>query len=315
MAGLDNTLAAFPGGSTKRVYGTAFWDGEEWLVDLGGSRPIPARWSNQIQPLQGMPLAVDLAKDRFGQASALVICAYTDQPRPSTGTVLTIGVSEIVFTGEDSTTYTTDRYIGTYAVGDPVLLDWSAGKPTILGKIPGVVSTALQSAPEAPPAAPSTGTTTLIATKSNTWGVGGWGRWATSNNGGEDVYSGTWGGQTVTGAWFYGAKKPALQGKTITRARIRLPQRLNVGASGAATVHLYAHTSSNQPGGDVARTQGPFNVTLNQGHPPNWATLPSSFHSVLVNGGGISIAGEPYMGFIGRLGDPQSGKIIIDWSS
>lgn len=314
MAGLENTLAAFPGGSTKRVYGTAYWDGDEWLVNLGGNI-IPARWSNQIQPLQGMALAVDLAKDRFGQASALVVCGYTDQPRPSTGSVLTVGVTEIVFTGEDGTTYTTDRYIGTYTVGDPVLLDWSAGKPTILGKIPGVTSTALQSPPEAAPAAPATGTTTLVAIKSNTWGVGGWGRWATSINGGEDVYTGTWGGQTVTGAWFYGAKKPILTGKTITRARIRLPQRLNVGASGDATVHLYAHTSSNQPGGDVNRTQGPFNVTLRQGHPPNWATLPSSFHSVLASGGGISIAGDPYMGFAGRLDDPQSGKITLDWSS
>lgn len=320
MDGLKNTLAAIPGGTTRRVYGTAHWDGSLWWAEVSGEL-LDARWDRSLQPLQGANIAVDITKDDYGQATALVVCEYADQPgRPSTGNVTSVtpaGPATLInFTGEDGLPYTTERFIGSYNPGDPVYLSWDAAAPTIIGKI-GAVAVAPAAAPPPPPAtaAAATGKETLVATKSNTWGVGGWGRWATSRFGGEDVYSGTWGGFTVTGSWFYGTKRPALEGKTVTSALFRLPQRLGVGASGSATLHLYAHTSSSQPGGDVARTVGPFDVTIPQNSPPKWVTLPSSFHSVLVNGGGISIAGDPYVGFASRLDDPQSGKITMNWSA
>jgi hypothetical protein len=318
VAGLKHTLASIPAGVTRRVYGVAHWDGSEWLADIDGSL-LDAWWNTDLLPSQGASIAVDITKDEYGQATALVVCEYAAQPgRPSTGNVTTVipaGVAtEIVFTGEDGVSYTTDRFIGSYNPGDPVYLSWDAAKPTVLGKI-GAVATPPPAAPApAPAVTAATGKETLVATKSNTWGVGGWGRWAGSQSGGEDVYSGTWGGYTVTGAWFYGTARPALAGKTITSALFRLPNRLSVGASGSATVHLYAHTSSSQPSGDVSRTVGPFDVTVAANSGPKWVTLPSSFHSVLVNGGGISIAGDPYVGFASRLDDPESGKVQINWS-
>jgi len=133
--------------------------------------------------------------------------------------------------------------------------------------------------------------------------------------GGEQVYSGTWSGSTVSGAWFYGATFTNLGSKTITEIRFRLPKRLDIGGSGSATVHLYAHTSKYQPGGDVNRTVGPFDATVTQEQGAHWITLPLSFAPVLKAGGGISITGDPYVGFDGRLQDPQSGRIEMDWTA
>jgi hypothetical protein len=312
---LKHTMAAIPGGNTRRTYGTAFWDGSKWSANVGGNL-LTCRWLDPIQPVQGGNLVIDITTDERGQSTALVIGGYADQPRPSTGTVLTVGVSQIVFTGEDATTYSTDRFIGTYTVGDLIYLTWDAAKPTIIGKIPAITVTPPANTPvPAGGGGAITGTHRTPATKSDTYGVGGWGRWSTSQYGGEDVYSGTYGGYTVTGSWFYGLGNTVLAGRTIAAARFRLPQRLNVGASGSATVHLYAHTSSNEPGGDVNRTVGPFDVSVAQNAPPQWVTLPSTFYSALTAGGGISLAGDPYVGFQSRLKDPDSGKLELDWMS
>lgn len=313
MTGFDETLKAIPAGGTRRYFGTAYWDGNQWFANIGGNL-IFARWLDPIQPLQGGKIVVDVTSEGRGQHNALVIGGYTDQPRPSTGTVLTVGVSEIVFTGEDGTVYSTDRFIGSYAVGNLIYITWDAAKPTILGVIPSITVTPPANTPLPPGGGDIAGTLKTPTILSDTFGVGGWGRWASSQSGGEDVYSGTWAGYTLTGSWFYGAANTVLAGRTITQARFRLPQRLSVGASGSATVHLYAHTSLERPGGDVSRTVGPSDVSVAQNAPPGWVVLPSSFHAVLLAGGGISIAGDPYVGFHGRRKDPESGKLEIDWT-
>lgn len=317
MDGLKYTMGAIPGGSTRRTYGTAFWDGAAWFADVGGNL-LTCRWLDPIQPLQGGKIVVDITTDEYGQSAALVMGGYTDQPRPSTGTVNSVipaGLStRLVFDGEDGVTYTTDRFIGSYSPGDPVYLTWDAAVPTIIGKIGAVAVVAEGADRPVPPTAPS-GTATSIATASDTFGVGGWGRWATSQYGGEDVYSGTWGGYTVTGSWFYGAPKPELAGKTVTRVQFKVPARLNVGASGAATIHLYAHTSGSRPGGDVTRVAGPFDVSIPAGWGGGLVDVPTSFAPVINAGGGISIAGSPYVGFVSRIKDPEAGKIIQDWTA
>lgn len=315
MVALKHTMGAIPGGNTRRTYGTAHWDGSKWRANVGGNL-LDCRWLDPIQPLQGGAIVVDITTDDRGQSAALVIGGYANQPRPSTGSILTVGVSEIVFTGEDGTTYTTDRFVGTgYTIGDPVYITWDAAKPTILGKIPAVKTTPPANTPTPSGGSDVAGTHKAAATKTDTWGVGGWGRWATSQRGGEDVYSGSYAGYTMSGAWFYGQSATVLAGRQVSAARFRLPQRLGVGASGSATVHLYAHTSPSQPSGDVSRTVGPFDISVAQNAPPQWVTLPSSFHAVLVAGGGISISGDPYVGFTGRLKDPLSGSLELDWTN
>ncbi|MCT9624278.1 hypothetical protein HWD94_03960 [Pseudarthrobacter equi] len=323
MAGIDNIMAAIPGGSTRRFYGTAHWDGARWWAKLGDgpNNLLDAWWQDPVQPLQGGKIAVDITKDEYGQAASFVIGGYTDQPRPSSGTVQEIipaGVAtQIVIMGEDAVAYTTDRFIGEYSPGDPVYLTWDAAKPTVIGKIG---ASAPPPTPDAPVLVPTNppGSETLIATASDTyWAPGGWGSYSTSRNGGEDIYTGTWYGNTVTGAWFYGAQRPALQGKTISRIRFRLPARIR-GAGNyndIAIVHFYAHTSGARPGGDVARVTGPHDIPVPPGFAGGDVDLPLSFAPALVAGGGISIAGNPYTGFNSRLKDANSGRLIIDWSS
>jgi hypothetical protein len=263
---------------------------------------------------------VALSKDLYGQSTAIVLGGYTDQPRPSTGVVLAVGVAEIVIAGEDGVTYTTDRYLGAvtdYAVTDELYITWDAARPTILGKVSGVTVTP-DSPPPTPPPPPQTGRTDLIATASDTWwGPGGWGSWATSRGGGETVYSGTQSGSAVTGAWFYGAPKPELAGKTIVGIRFKLPPRLaGTGAyNSPVTIHLYAHTNGSRPGGDVNRVAGPHDVVVSAGSGGGDITLPLSFGPALAAGGGISIAGDPYVGFASRLSNAENGRIIIDWST
>lgn len=318
--GLKHTMKEIPAGTTRRTYGTAHWDGTRWYAKIQNSLLDP-RWLDPIQPVQGGKIVIDLTKDEFGQSTALVIGGYTDQPRPSTGTVLTVGVTDIVFTGEDGTVYSTDRFIGSYTIGDLVFFVWAAGKPVIIGEVPSI--TVVHPAPEPVPPGTASGETVLIPTASDTFGVGGWGRWATSqpSQGGEDVYSGTLGAYTLTGSFFYGAPKPELAGKTVNRIRFNIPPRLPaVGAyNSPVTIHLYVHTSQSRPGGDVTRVAGPFDIVVNPGSPgglvdiPGWL-LPDAA-AALAAGGGFSIAGNPYVGFASRLDNPENGRAILNWSS
>lgn len=327
MVSFAKTLAAIPDGGGHLVYGIAFWDGAQWWANVGGNN-LGARWLDPIVPAQGDKIAVLLSSDGAGQSNAIVLGGYTDQPRPATGTVLTVGINEIVVTGEFGGTFTTPRFINpyvpipdappriTYAPGDPVHLSWDASIPTILGII-GIPVTPppVGQEPTPPGTRPPAGTSKAPATRSNTyWAPGGWGSYAGSQNGGQRLYSGTWYGATVTSAWFYGDSFTNLTSKTITAIRFRLPARLNVGASGNATIHLYAHTSKTEPGGDVNRAAGPINVTVTQTEGARWINLPLEYAPILKAGGGISLAGEPYVGYDGRLQDPESGRIEMDWT-
>jgi hypothetical protein len=313
MSGLKHTVAAIPAETTRRTYGTAHWDGTRWYAKIGTSL-LDARWLDPIQPVQGGKIVIDLTRDEFGQSTALVIGGYTDQPRPSTGTVLSVGVTDVVFTGEDGTVYSTDRFIGSYSFGDLVFFVWAAGKPVIVGEVPSIVTVH----PAADPVPPGTvsGETALISTASDTWSINGWGAWAGSIGGGEKVYSGTQ-GLTVTGAWFYGTPRTELAGKTITRIQFNVPPRLPAVGSynSPVTIHLYAHNSQSRPGGDVSRVVGPHDVVISPGSGGGLIDLPLTFAAALVAGGGISIAGNPYVGFASRLDNPENGKLILNWSS
>ncbi|MEQ4566173.1 hypothetical protein [Paenarthrobacter sp. CAP02] len=317
---LDNTLAAIQPGAFTLRFGTAYYDGSKWFAEVGGNL-LSARWADPTQAVQGAKIMVGIVNEGRGQSSAYVLSGFSDQPRPSSGQITAVGVDELLFAGDDGGIYATKRFIGPtsdYALGNPVQLIWTMGYPTVLGVI-AALATPPPAAPPAPPPVVAAGTEVLTATASDTFGVGGWGRWA---GGGEKVYSGTYGGYTLTGSFFYGAPRPALAGKTITAIRFRVPQRLTVGNyNSGATIHLYAHTSGARPGGDVARVAGPFDIAVSAGQPPAWVTIPignaafAGIAAALVNGGGISFAGDPYTGWTSRLTDPLAGQLELDWSA
>lgn len=333
MVNLGKTLAAIPDGGGRLAYGTAYWDGAQWWANVGGNN-LGARWLDPIVPAQGDKIAVLLSKDGAGQSNAIVLGGYSDQPRPSTGTVSIVGLTEIIVIGSFGGTFTTDRFINPYVpgdlprsaykVGDPVYLSWDAAIPTVLGII-GPVDTEAPAPIQPPPVIeppvppkpkPQTGTVKGAATRSNTWHPSyGWGNYAGSQNGGQQLYSGTWWGSTVTAAWFYGNAFTSMGSKTVTAIRFRLPARLNVGAPGPATIHLHLHTSKTQPGGDVSRIAGPLDVAVTHRQGARWINLPIGWANTLKAGGGISLSGEPYVGYNGRLKDPESGRIEMGWET
>jgi hypothetical protein len=137
---------------------------------------------------------------------------------------------------------------------------------------------------------------------------------------GPNVYQGnaaTWGGPASnSGSWFYGNAASQLLGATITRVAFRLPKRTSGGAtSSTVTAHFYLHQSSQKPGGDVARVSGPHNIGIAPGYKGgDWVDLPLAWGPTLVAGGGVSISGDPYMGFVGKsAADPESGLLQLTW--
>lgn len=286
-------------------------------VNVNGSVLYP-RYQDPVVVGVGDPVVVSITAGPTGGGDAVVTGRVTLAPRPATGTVKTVppSSSTITVTGTDGTDYTA-TFVASYTptVNDNVILAWNANTPTVTGK----VGTVAAPPPPPPAVAPapgpsSTGTSTYQAQDSATWvpGLGAWDAWA---GGGSNVFQGSNGGYTTYGSWFYAGSPTELAGRTITRIQFTLGSRRGVGSyNSPVTVHLYTHTSANRPSGDVTRSSGPYDVTAQPGQGQVTFDLPTSFAADLQNGGGIAIAGDPYAGFNGRLQEPASGLLTIDWS-
>lgn len=279
---------------------------------------LPASWSDPLVVVEGDPVIVEISSSRSGGGVAFVRSRITDKPRPSSGKVTTVPASSptITVTGSDGNVYTA-TFVASYTpvVNDPVILSWNAAVPSVVGKITTTAAAAPPVAPPPPPPGPAqTGSSSYPATASDTyWSGGGWGSWA---GGGSNVYQGNYGSGPLSGAYFYGGSPGQLAGKTITRIRFTLGGRRPVGNNNQpATVHVYAHTSGNKPGGDVSRVVGPFDITVDPGQGPKEYDLPLSFAGTLQAGGGLAIYGDPYAGFYGINTQPNSGLLIMDWSA
>ncbi len=287
------------------------------LVNVNGS-VIPARWADPLVVSVGDPVTVAITAGPNGLGDAVVTGRITMKPRPGTGTVKTVppSSSTITVTGADVTDYTA-TFVASYtpAVNDNVILAWNANTPTVTGKVGTVAAPPPPPSPVAPPPGPpATGTSTYTAQDSATWvpGLGVWDAWARQ---GGRLYQGSNSGYTTYGAWFYAGSPGELAGRAVTRIQFTLGTRLAVGSYNAPiTLHLYTHTSANRPGGDVTRVTGPYDVVIQPGAGQQTFDLPTSFATDLLNGGGISIAGDPYAGFNGRLQEPASGLLQIGWT-
>lgn len=316
MADFDAVEDLAPGRSVTTYQGMIVKSGGVLAVNVNGN-VLPARWADPLVVVEGDTVLVELSASRAGQGVAFVRCRLTDKPRPGQGTVQTVPASSptITVTGSDGNVYTA-TFVASYTpvVGDPVILYWNAAVPTVGGKITTTEAPPVTALPVTPPAAqPVTGSTPYPASASDTyWASGGWGKWA---GGGGHVYQGNYGSGPVYGAWFYSGSTAQLAGKTITRIGFRLGSRRPVGSSNSpVTVHVYAHTSANRPGGDVNRIVGPYDITVQPGQGITEYNLPLSFAAALQAGGGIAIAGDPYAGFFG-VSQPESGLLTIDWSA
>lgn len=298
--------------------------GGQLAVNVWGN-VLPAFYADPLYLVDGDPVLVDITSGGpTGQSEAVVICKLTDRPRPARGKVSAVPVdsSTISVVGEDGVTYAA-AFAGTYAVGNWVFLNWTAGTPTVVGKVseteppppppkdPVVVD---DSPPPPPPPKPISGRTDAAATWSGSWvsSYNVWNNWAGGN---QNLFQGSWFGPSLTGAWFYGSRIRNLNdGRKIERIMFRVPGRRSVGNhNSGATLHLYTHTSSSRPGGNVSLDDGPFNIFRGPREGADWYQLPSSFHSRLLAGGGIAMSGDPYLSLRGRAEDPQSGLIRVYW--
>jgi hypothetical protein len=286
-------------------------------VNVNGN-VIPARWADPLVVAAGDTVLVEVSGGLVGQGEAFVRCRLNKTPRPAQATVTTVPPSSptITVTGTDGTAYTA-TFVSSYTptVNDSVILSWNAAVPTVLGKTGTVAAPTPTPPTPPPPSAPTAGTSFYPATDSDTyWSGGGWGSVRGSVN---DVTQGTVYGTSnpVSGAWFYAGTTTELAGRTITRIQLRVGSRKPIGSNNAAlNAHLYAHTSATKPGGDVSRTVGPYDVTIQPGAAPQTFDLPLTFASVLLAGGGISITGDPYLGFYGRYTQTDSGTLALDWT-
>lgn len=317
MADLRAVEDLAPGRTTTTYQGVMVKVDGVLQVNVSGN-VLPARWADPLVVVEGDPVLVELSSSRAGQGVAFVRCRLTDKPRPGQATVLTVPASSptITVTGSDGNVYTA-TFVASYTptVGDPVILSWNAAVPSVVGKI---TTTAAPLPPPppvtAPPSAAQTGSTPYPASDSDTyWPAGGWGSWA---GGGSHVHQGNYGSGQLYGAWFYAGSTAQLAGKTITGIHFTLGARRPVGASSSpVTLHLYAHSSPNKPGGDVSRVAGPFDITVQPGQQLTTYDLPLSFAPALQGGGGIAIAGDPYAGIAGVRVQPESGLLKMDWSA
>ena len=281
-------------------------------VVIGGVSQY-AVWNDHVFAQRGEPITVARIRSADGPFENRVI-GRVGRPGADSGTVLTVNATYLlVSVGAEEVQCRYDP-TKTYVPGDVVALDWKGATVTVLFKVTSFTPPVPPPPPTAPPPATSTtGTLKPRATDSATWvpGLGSWNNWA---GGMQNVYQGTWAGYTTYGSWFYNGATKQLAGATIKRVQLRLPRRLTVGAyNNTATVHVYVHTSNNRPGGDVTRVLGPYNINVPASYQGGLVTLPNAVGDQLKNGGGISIAGEPYMGFVGKSSDVASGQLFIDW--
>ena len=303
--------------STEIRAGTLKLISGQWLVTVG-TNPIKAIWGEHVTPRHEAPCVVAMISMPGGQSTAWVLAVTQEAPLGShEGKVLVVPAGSPTITVEANGASRTATIVGPYspAINDTVLLEQRGGTLYAVGKVGATTAPApviVADAPTAPPPQIISGTSDFRASDSGTHtpAVGGWNGYY-----GQMVYSGSGYVPPSTGHWFYGGATRGLADKTtITKVRFFLGARRQAGAyNNAATVHFYRHNNDNRAG-EPGRTHGPHDISIPPYWGGGWVELPASFGEALKGGGGISIAGDPYVGFASGSMQPDSGTLSIDWS-
>ncbi len=312
----ETALALAPGPVAEFKAGRVELTGSTWRVTMGTS-PVQAIWLEHVVPRENAPCLLALATLPGGQTTAWVLGMTQQDAMPgNSGKVLVATGGSATITVEVNGVSQTATIVGPYApvVNDTTLLERRAGTLYAVGKV-GATVPVQQSAPppQAPPPPPiQTGTSEFRSQDSgvHTPAVGGWNGYY-----GQNVYSGSGYVPPSTGHWFYHGATRGLADKTnLGEVRFYLGARQRAGNyNAAATVHFYRHDNDARAG-EPNRTHGPHDISIPAGWGGGWVTLPQSFGVALKGGGGISIAGDPYVGFASGAASPLSGTLSIDWS-
>lgn len=316
---LNKLEARIPRGGLRRYRGTMVTDDSGALAVNVNGNILPARYADPVVVALGDAVVVDLLSGEAGQGEAVVTGRLTASPRPGRAVVKTVPVGSptVTVTGTDGVDYTAD-FVASYtpATGNEVVLAWNAATPTITGKVGATAPPEPPEPPIPPPPPPAqTGVTSYRCTDSSSYWTGG--GWDSIAGGAGRVFQGIVYGTSnrVYGSWFYAGSPKGLSGRTITRARVRVPARRAVGASGSpVTIIFQCHTSERRPGGAVALTGPTHAVVIPAGWNGGTLDLPVSFGASFLAGRGLSIVGPDYASFKSRTEDPSSGQITLDWS-
>lgn len=300
-------------------------DGGDWRLNIKGER-LEAWWPSNFYPSDGDAVLAVRIKDSWHVVGPLQ--RAPDEVPPIMGRVKTVptGASRITVTvgGVDMDLAFLSSY--TPVVGHDVALLWQPGfeDALVLGRR-GSVPRPKPKPPEPKPKPvnpkppkKTTGRTTITASRTSTWDItsGGW-----SGYQGANVVTGSWGGRSSEGYWFYGTKpRNSLKGATVKKAEIYLPNRLRMGMyNNTATASLQRHTSNSRPSGRPSKAGSTTNVRVPKiGTTGGWTTIPNSIAQAIINnGGGIALIGSTYLGFPGAGSgsgrNPRSGALRISW--
>lgn len=288
---------------------------QTYTVSSGG-QPVNVIWNQDIIPYDGANCALLLATT--GAASVYFVAFLTgSKPAPPPfGTVTAFTAGQPTCTVQAAgVTYTAQRASSyTPTVGDVALLTFAgnniyAAAPLTVYTPPAVLAPTVVAPPPPPP---QSGNSFIPCQDSGTWTNGyNWNGYF-----GQNTYSGSGYVPPSSGNWFYNGGTNGLADKTnINAIRFWLGPRRNAGSyNSTVTVHFYTHNASYRGGGEPARIDGPFDVNIPPGWGGDWVALPTSFAATLKAGGGVSLAGDPYVGFTGVGENGNAGALSIDWS-
>lgn len=302
-------------GGASIVTGTVGWAQGRPAVTIEGVQ-VPATWLDPVSVNYGDPVLVALTRGEAGQSSAIVLGRVTDTPRPTTGTVVSVGGGQAVVRTSSGTVSATHSW-NPPSVGQVVSLMWQDGRPTTVGPV-------TYSAPDAPTAGPPTAPAQQLGQTDGTAVI-------------RPVYSASWSARRSDGrpwterivaggkfasvaAWGYGgqfAALKAIQGLRIVEASLHFGERTADGGNTAVTVQGRCHTAGSL--GQQPTATGPsLSVALAKWSPGGQdVTLPADVAQWLVaNGGGLLWTGGNVEGGVTDIGtDPDSGRITIRWTT
>ena len=302
-------------GGTALVTGTVGWAQGRPTVTIEGVQ-VPATWLDPVSVNYGDSVAVALCRGEAGQSSAVVLGRVTDAPRPTTGTVVSVGGGQAIVRtafGNVSATHSWNPP----SVGQVVSLMWQDGRPTTVGPV-------TYSAPDAPTAGPPTapaqqlgqidGTAVIRPVYSASWST----RRSDGRPWAERIVAG--GRFQSVGAWGYGAQFAALKaipGLRIVEAALHFGERTADGGNTAVTIQGRCHAAGSL--GQQPTAIGPsLSVALAKWAPGGQdVTLPAEVAQWLItNGGGLLWTGGSTEGGVTDIGtDPDSGRITIKWTT
>ncbi|MEV8396240.1 hypothetical protein ACFVAF_34550 [Streptomyces sp. NPDC057596] len=179
----------------------------------------------------------------------------------------------------------------TYGTGTPTGSGWQAASAVYMRKVDGrlelyfQVGNATDPSPGTP-AVPTPKPVVVSPTASGTWRGGRPDDYASAPT------QGDWTGRgNRRGGWFYGTKiADACAGKTVAKMTVAFARKTGAGVNGKRPLHLYLHSYTSPPSGQLELGSGPENLLRLSVGAKATATLPADWRTALASGAARGLA-------------------------